>query len=149
MTTAGVNGCSPPSGNPCAGCSTTSNPGAVAGTCVDDTNAGPGFTCNCPTGYSWEPVTRCCKDTNACLATNSNPCVTVPNNNGTCFDVAAPGIGFTCGCKGGYVWQTGACQGASTRGCNKLCVMICHTLRSRRVGGSGMRSSCSLLSSAA
>jgi hypothetical protein len=142
-----VDGCSPPTGNPCDSCSTTSNPGAIAATCVDGRGSGPGFKCNCPTGYSWEPVTRCCKDTNACA--DANPCEAVPNNNGTCFDVVAPGTGFTCRCKGGYVWQNGTCQGVSTKWCDKLRALNCHTLKSRRVDGSGMRSSCSLLSSAA
>jgi hypothetical protein len=33
------------------------------------------------------------------------------NSNGTCFDVTAPGTGYTCGCKAGREWKNGQCAG--------------------------------------
>jgi hypothetical protein len=111
MHGADVDGCLPPAGDPCASCDTASNPGATAGTCVDDAAAGPGFTCTCGMGYSWDAATNCCKDTNECVP--GNRCTGIINTD--CVDVPAPGTGVSCPCKPGYanVNPNDACRGAS------------------------------------
>jgi hypothetical protein len=98
MHGADVDGCQPPTDNACASCDATSNPGAVAGVCEDSPDAGPGFTCTCGTGYSWDAATNCCKDTNECVT--GNRCTSIMNSE--CVDVTAPDTGVSCPCKPGY-----------------------------------------------
>jgi hypothetical protein len=50
---ADVNGCQPPTGDPCANCDTTANPGAVASTCEGNPNAEPLFHMHV---FHWEQL---------------------------------------------------------------------------------------------
>jgi hypothetical protein len=57
-------------------------------------------------------------DDNGCTLAGGDPCnsANMPNSIGTCYDVAAPGTGYTCGCITGATWVNGACQGACVDG---------------------------------
>jgi hypothetical protein len=106
-----VDGCQPPAGAPCDGCDITANPGAVGGSCTDDPAPGPGFSCTCPTGRTWDGATKCCKDTDECVG---DPCSADTLSNGTCIDAAAPNTGYSCACKPGAMWTSSGCASTCT-----------------------------------
>jgi hypothetical protein len=69
-----------------------------------------------------------CADDNGCAGT-VNPCTSGPGSSlstGACFDVAAPGIGYTCSCVTGATWMNGACQGGWAMFLEKTSVRHAH-----------------------
>ncbi|WIA17619.1 hypothetical protein OEZ85_014429 [Tetradesmus obliquus] len=93
-------------------CKDTANSNGVC-TAVNKT----AYTCGCRTGYTWE--NGMCADENGCkYEWGDNRCLGISNNNGTCFDKAAPLTGFACGCSTGATWDATKLECKDDDGCS-------------------------------
>lgn len=122
----------PPGNGGCGGNACTSA-GDSAATCSND---GPGYVCNCTSGFA--DVAGVCQDIDECATNNGNcgsvaaytcannvgapptcgdrnECVGNPCDDGgdagaVCNDATAPGVGYTCSCSSaGWVGSSGVC----------------------------------------
>jgi hypothetical protein len=92
----------------------------TCGTCNDTCTAGYSQAGSLATTYSpdgnFTVVSGTCQDIDGCAG---DPCNTgkIPTSNGTCIDISAPLMGFTCGCKDGYAWDAAALSCVDINGC--------------------------------